>query len=165
MCIREYLESRNVSYQSVLHHPARCASKRAQSLHVPGRGVAKTVLVRAGGSFVLAVLPATSRIDLVRLSQTLDGVPVSLATEDDLESIFGDCERGALPPFGRLYGVRTVVDASLASGDEIVCMGNTRHECFRLRYRDFEVIEAPTRLRFATAVDPRRPRTTHRRAS
>jgi Ala-tRNA(Pro) deacylase len=164
MSIRDYLRSRHVRFQTLLHRPVGSASKRAQSLHVPGRQVAKAVLIRAGESFVLAVLPATSRIDLVRLSGALGGATVSLATEDEIERVFGDCERGALPPFGRLYGLRTVVDPSLAAGAEIVCAGNTRHQVVRLRYRDYEAVEAPARARFATAVDPRRRRTTHRRA-
>src|SRR5206468_2116804 len=118
--------------------------------------VAKAVLVRAGESYALAVLPSTARVDLERLSEALDGEPVSLATEDELERVFGDCERGASPPFGRLYGVRTVVDCSLAAGAEIVCVGNNRHEGVRLRYRDYEAIESPARARFAITVDPRR---------
>lgn len=164
MSIRDFLQSRHVWFQMILHAPVPSSTKLAQSVHVPGRQVAKGVLVKAGGSYVLAVLPATSRIDLARLSQVLDGVPVGLATEDEIGPIFGDCERGALPPFGRLYGLRTVVDASLSGASEIVCVGNARHEGVRLRYRDYEAVEAPTRARFATAPDPRRRRATHRRA-
>src|SRR3954470_8911997 len=111
MRIHDYLQSRHVWFQTVLHRPVPTASKLAQSLHVPGRQVAKAVLVRADGAYVLAVLPASARIDLARLSQVLDGAQVSLASEDELEKVFGDCERGASPPFGRLYGLRTVVDS------------------------------------------------------
>lgn len=156
MGIRDYLQSRHVWFQTMLHPPSPSASKLAQSLHVPGRQVAKAVLVRAGGSYALAVLPSTARIDLSRLSQAFDGEPVSLATEDEMERVFGDCERGALPPFGRLYGLRTVVDCSLAGGAEIVCVGNTRHEGVRLRYRDYEALESPARARFAVNPSPRR---------
>ena len=164
MRIRDYLQSQNVWFQSVLHRPAPSASQLARSLHVPGRQVAKAVMVRAGEAFVLAVLPATVMIDLSRLSQALDGAPISLATEDELERVFGDCERGALPPFGRLYGLRTVVDVSLSAGAEIVCVGNNRHEVLRLRYRDYEALESPALARFATSGEARRRRTTHRRA-
>jgi prolyl-tRNA editing enzyme YbaK/EbsC (Cys-tRNA(Pro) deacylase) len=124
MNIRDFLVSREVWFETLLHRPVPSASRRAQTVHVPGRQVAKGVLVRAGESYVLAVLPSTTRIDTERLSQVLDGLPVALATEDEVEQVFGDCERGALPPFGRLYGVRTIVDASLAAGAEIVCVGN-----------------------------------------
>jgi Ala-tRNA(Pro) deacylase len=164
MNIRDFLESREVWFEMLLHRPVPSASRRAQTVHVPGRQVAKGVLVRAGGGYVLAVLPATTRIDTERLSQALDGLPVALATEDEVEQVFGDCERGALPPFGRLYGVRTIVDASLAAGAEIVCVGNTRHEDLRLRYQDYEAVEAPSRAHFATTPEPEHPRPTHRRA-
>jgi Ala-tRNA(Pro) deacylase len=113
---------------------------------------------------VLAVLPATARIDLDRLAEVLDGRAVRIATEDEVERIFADCERGALPPFGRLYGLTTVVDTSLAGGSEIVFVANARHEGVRMRYLDYEAIEAPVQARFAMTTVPRSPRPTHRRA-
>ena len=165
MTIRDFLKSRHIWHESLLHPPMSSTSKLAQVAHVPGRHVAKGVLIRAGEGYVLAVLPATSRIDMGRLSQILDGAPVTLATEDEMECVFENCERGALPPFGRLYGLRTLVDASLAAGSEIVCVGNSRHEGVRLRWSDYEAVEAPIRARFAIIPDPRQRRTTHRRAS
>jgi Ala-tRNA(Pro) deacylase len=164
MNIREYLEERRIWFELLLHRPVPSSSRRAQSVHVPGQRVAKGVLVRAGDGYVLAVLPAVSRIDLGRLSEVLGGPPVSLAGEDELGHVFGDCERGALPPFGRLYGLRTVVDASLAEGGEIVCLGNMRHEGLRLRYHDYEAIERPAVASFAVRAAPGEPRPTRRRA-
>src|SRR5579883_123694 len=93
MWIREYLESRKVWYETLLHPPVPSATKLAQSVHVPGRCVAKVVLVKAGEAFVLAVLPATHRIDLARLGQVVGGDGVRLATEEEAEAIFKDCER------------------------------------------------------------------------
>jgi Ala-tRNA(Pro) deacylase len=164
MCIREFLESRQVPFETVLHTPAANATRRARSIHVPGRMVAKGVLVRASGHFLLAVLPATHRVDLGRLALVL-GVPeVAVATEDDVSRVFGDCERGALPPFGRLYGLRTLVDVSLGGAAEVVLMANLRHEGLRMRYADYEALESPLLARFAAAGPPRGPRTSHRRA-
>ena len=102
MCIRDYLKSRHVRFETLLHAPAAGASQLAQRAHVPGRQVAKGVLLRAGGGYVLAVLPATARVDLDRLSALLNGTRLDLASEDEAGRIFDDCERGALPPFGRL---------------------------------------------------------------
>jgi len=150
MTIRDYLESRHVWFEMKLHPPASSASKLAQAVHVPGRFVAKGVLVDAGGPYVLAVLPATSMIDLDRLAQSLNGQPLRIATEDEVERVFGNCERGALPPFGRLYGLTTLVDSSLAGDSEITFVGNQRHEGVRMRYRDYESLETPIRARFAT---------------
>ena len=122
------------------------------------------MLVWATSEFVLAVLPSTSRIELETLSTVLGGRNVRLATEDEIEGTFGDCERGALPPFGRLYGLDTVVDAGLAGDEEIVCVGNARHEGLRLRYRDYLALEQPLIARFATTPQGKRVRRSHRRA-
>jgi Ala-tRNA(Pro) deacylase len=164
MYVREYLTGQRVWFETILHRPAPSASRLAGSVHVPGRHVAKAVLVQADGAYALAVLPATHRIDLARLSLVLGKGPVRLAREDEVIRTFGDCERGALPPFGRLYGLTTVVDATLAGGSEIIFVGNARHEGVRMRYRDFEALEIPIRARFATAIEPRRRRPSHRRA-
>lgn len=154
MYIRDYLQSHHVWFEMFLQRPAATASHRAQSVHLPGRQVAKGVLVRAGDRYVLAVLPATTRIDLVRLSQVLDELSVRVATEQEVESVFADCERGAIPPFGTLYGLTTVLDRRLAAGSEFVCVGNLRHEGLRLRLADYEAIERPLLACFAVSHEP-----------
>ena len=164
MIIRDYLRDRHVMHETLLHNPSSTAAHFAQSVHVPGTRVAKAVLVRAESRFALAVLPATHRIDLPRLAAILKVSALQLATEDEVEALFHDCERGAVPPFGGLYGISTVVDASLSGGNEIVIEGNARHEGIRLRYRDFEAVENPLRTRFAKPIAPRRRRISHRRA-
>ncbi len=164
MSVRDYLIGQRVWFETMLHRPAPSASRLAGSIHVPGRHVAKAVLICTEGANVLAVLPATHRIDLARLTLVLGKGPVRLAGEDDVIRTFGDCERGALPPFGRLYGLTTVVDATLAGGSEIIFVRNARHEGVRMRYRDFEALENPIRARFATAIETRRRRPSHRRA-
>ncbi|MBX6315516.1 MAG: YbaK/EbsC family protein [Isosphaeraceae bacterium] len=158
MCIQEYLQSRSVPFESFLQRPAPSATRRAQSVHVPGGRVAKGVLARSGEVYVLAVLPATHRVDLGRLGDVLGLEGLKLATEDEVTAIFRDCERGALPPFGRLYGLTTVVDASLATAGEIVFEGNLRHEGLRMRFRDYEAIEDPVVAQFAVPIAPKRQR-------
>ncbi len=164
MSIRDYLLGQRVWFETLLHRPAPSASRLAGSVHVSGRHVAKVVLVCTDGANALAVLPATHRIDLARLSLVLGSGPLRLASEEEVIQTFGDCERGALLPFGRLYGLRTVVDATLAGGSEFIFVGNARHEGVRMRYRDFETLEGPLRARFATAIEPRKRRPSHRRA-
>jgi Ala-tRNA(Pro) deacylase len=158
MCIRDFLLSHSVRFEVLLHRPAPSAAHLAGSLHVPGRCVAKAVLVRAGGVHALAVLPATHRIDTARLAEVLGVDLVGIATGAEVEAVFADCEPGALPPFGRLYGLATIVDASLAGGAEVAFMGNTRHEGVRMRFKDYEAVESPLRARFASPIALRRPR-------
>jgi Ala-tRNA(Pro) deacylase len=161
--IREYLQSRHVWFETLLHCPAPTASKRAKMVHITGRRVAKGVLVKAPGGDALVVLPATHRIDLERLAGVLGEKDVRIATENEVERVFANCELGALPPFGRMYGLRTVVDLSLDSTGEFVFLANTRHEGIRMRYRDYAAIEEPIHAPVAL-TPPSRPVVPDRRA-
>lgn len=156
MYIRDYLRSRQIRFEVLLHRPAPSATRMARTVHLPGRIVAKGVLVSAGGAFVLAVLPSTHRIDLDRLAALLEVDGVRIATEPEVMGVYHDCERGALPPFGRIYGLSTIVESSLAGGSEIVFVGNARHEGYRMRFRDYEAVEGPMRGRFASMTCPKR---------
>jgi Ala-tRNA(Pro) deacylase len=152
MYICDFLRSRGVWFETLLHRPASSSTKLAGSIHEPGRRVAKTVLIKAGEQFVLAVLPATSRIDLARLGAAV-GAPeaqVRLATAQELLELFPDCEPGVVPPFGQLYGLKTVVDSALAEMPEIVVCANTRHEGMRIRFHDFQTLEEPMRASFTS---------------
>lgn len=161
----EFLRSRRVWFEEVLVQPASSSTKRAHNMHIPGRMVAKTVLVMAGERFVLAVLPCTSRIDLAQLA-TLLGLPaanVRLASDAELMSVFTDCEPGVVPPFGKLYGLGTVFDVSLLEVAELAFGGNQRHEGLRMHANDYVAIEEPLIGSFAVRIaaagtNPRRRR-------
>ena len=152
MMIRSYLQSRAVDFDFLLHRPTHSATHLAGSLHVPGRSVAKGVLVRAGDGYVLAVLPATHRVDLPRLAEVLHVDEARIATEAEVERVFADCEPGALPPFGRLYGLTTVLDLNLALGSDLTFIANQRHEGVRMRFADYEAIEAPIEAYFSSTA-------------
>jgi len=161
MYVLDFLRSHGVWFEALVHRPASSSTKRARSVHVPGRRVAKTVLIKAGDRFVVAVLPSTSQIDLGRLTEVV-GAPASqvrLATSDELLELFPDCEPGVVPPFGRLYGLTTLVDSGLAESPEIIIGANTRHEGLRIRFRDFQTLEEPVPASFSrpNAADPDRP--------
>ncbi len=150
----EFLRSRRVWFEELLHQPASSATKHAHHMHVPGRMVAKTVLVRAGERFVLAVLPCTSRMELGQFGALL-GVPaaeIRLATTDELLGIFTDCEPGVVPPFGKLYNLDTVFDVTLLDVGELVFVGNMRHEGLRMRASDYVAIEEPLIGSFAVRI-------------
>ena len=109
------------------------------------------MLLSAPEGFLLAVLPATHHIDTERLGQELGG-PVRLADDREAAGVFRDCEWGVVPPFGTLYGVPTLLDDSLDPEALIVFEGNTTVEAVRVRCGDFERLERPRRLRFATTT-------------
>ncbi len=161
----DYLESRQVGYERLLHRPATGGTKRAQSTHMPGRCVAKTVLVHADGAFVLALLPATSRIDLDQLAKALGSSPLTtrLASPDEIDAIFVDCEPGAIPPFGRLYGLHSIADSRLCEAGEVVFPTNTRHVDLKIPFEVYEDLEKPLRAAFGRPIDSRTSRPAPRR--
>jgi Ala-tRNA(Pro) deacylase len=148
MRIDAFLTDQNVPFEPLPHPPAYTAQKLAKYLHVPGGRVAKCVLLHGPDGFFLAVLPATHRVDTEQLGRELGG-PVRLAGEAEIADTFRDCEWGVVAPFGTLYGLRTVLDASLPPEALLVFEGHTRFEAVRLRCADFERLERPRRLRFA----------------
>ena len=128
MYVVDFLRTRPVWFETFFHRPASSATRLAGCVHVSGRSVAKSVLVKAGEDFVLAVLPATSRIDLECLGTALRAASgaLCLATPEEVGRIFANCEPGAIPAFGRLYGLRTAVDAGLVDAGVIVFGTNLR---------------------------------------
>lgn len=143
MKLDQLLASRRIAFEPLHHREVFTANRLAQELHVPGKEVAKTVLLRAGDGYALAVLPATRRVDLERIRQRLGEARVEMASEEEMERLFPDCERGAIPPFGSLYQLRTVVDESLAEDEQIVFEANCHHEAIRMAYRDYVALEHP----------------------
>jgi Ala-tRNA(Pro) deacylase len=104
---------------------------------------------------VVAVLPATRSVDLARAADVLDVPDAELATEREVQERCPDCETGVLPPFGRLYGMRTLLDDSLLEDESIVFQGNTHHDAIRMKLSDFRHIEDPLVGSFAVTHLPR----------
>ena len=153
MNISAFLEEQHCSFAVMPHPTTYTAQEMAHELHVPGREVAKTVLLRAGGDeFVVAMVPANKRVNLDRASELLGGADVKLASEADITAHCPDCELGALPPFGSRYGMKTIVDEGLADDEEIVFEGNTHDEAIRMRFDEFRRLEEPLVAAFATAM-------------
>jgi Ala-tRNA(Pro) deacylase len=148
MRVADYLAEQHVPFETLLHPPAFNAQKRAKYLHVPGRLVAKSVLLRGPTGHLLAVLPAPCHVDTDRLAVQLGG-PVRLASDAEIGHVFTDCEWGVVPPFGSLYGLQTVLEDAIRPDDWVVFDGKTWFEAVRLSCRDFERLERPRRLRFA----------------
>ncbi len=150
MQVKDYLTAEKVPFDTLRHEPTYDAQHMAQAVHVRGKDVAKSVLLRAGKNYVLAVLPATHQIDFDAAKRLLKVDRVELASELEFNATFPDCEIGALPPFGSKYGMKTIVDAALARDERIVFEGNTHQESFRIRYADYERLEKPLVGAFAS---------------
>jgi Ala-tRNA(Pro) deacylase len=150
MRVAEFLHDQRVAFETVVHPPAFTAQKRAKYLHIPGRQVAKSVLLAGPTGFVLAVLAATHQVDIAAVSRVL-GYPLRLANHLEVADLFRDCEWGALAPFGTLYGLVTIVDESLDPDAQIVFEAQMHAVTISMHYRDFAHLEKPRRFRFGIA--------------
>lgn len=147
--VQEFLRQANVAYMVVPHPPAFTAQEEAAVTHVPGRNWAKSVVCFADGDPVQAVVPADLAVNLDRLLVVTGADTIRLAREDELDWLFPDCERGAMPPFGPLYHQRVYVDETLADDGEIVFNAGTHSDAVLMRFDDFVEIVRPTLGRFA----------------
>lgn len=150
--IHEFLRDAHVSYTVVPHRLAFTAQENAAAAHVPGRDWAKVVVCLVDGRPVEAVLPAPRKVQLDRLLALAGGHEIRLADERELEWLYPDCEPGAMPPLGPLYGQPVFADASLATEPEIVFNGGTHTEAIRMRWNDFVTSVHPTLGEFSTAA-------------
>jgi Ala-tRNA(Pro) deacylase len=141
---QRYLDDRRIPYQMLPHAEAFTAPETAAALHVPGKEVTKTVIVKAGGRYLMMVLPAHERVDLAKVARLLNVNTVRLATESEMQRLFPDCEVGAEPPFGNLYGVEEYVDHSVLEDREVICPAGTHHEAIRMRMNEFMQLTHPT---------------------
>lgn len=153
--LREYLDSRNVRYSVISHSPTFTAQETASIAHIPGREIAKTVIVKADGRMMMVVLPASEMVDLRSLRKAVGAVSAELAHEDEFGNVFGECEAGAMPPFGNLYGMEVVVANDLGVDREIAFNAGTHHELVRMAYADYDRLVHP--MHAAVGV-PRRSR-------
>jgi Ala-tRNA(Pro) deacylase len=147
--IHEFLRKARVPYTVLPHSPAYTAQEEAAAMHVPGRDFAKVVVCFVDGQPIEAVLPAHLAVNLELLRKIVGGSEIRLAREDDLRRLFPDCEAGAMPPFGPLYGQQVFVDLALTEELEIVFNAGTHTEAIRMRWSDFAISVRPMVGRFA----------------
>jgi len=147
--LNEYLKTNRVRFEVISHPEAFSAQMVAQVEHAPGRTLAKVVMVKAGRQVVMAVLPATHRLDEHRFKKLLGVKQVRLATEKEFEKLFDDCEVGAIPPFGNIYSVPLYVDQTLAQNNNIVFNAGNHRESVKISFRDYERLVEPELCSFA----------------
>jgi Ala-tRNA(Pro) deacylase len=147
--VTNYLEQNRARYAVIPHRIAYTAQEEAAAAHVPGAAWAKSVVCVANDQPILAVVAAPCTVDLDRLQRTIRADSVRLAVESEFLPLYGDCEPGAIPPLGPLFGQRVVVDAALARDPEIVFSGGSHGDAIRMPYREFERLSHPTVAEFA----------------
>jgi Ala-tRNA(Pro) deacylase len=147
--LKEFLDQNNIKYVSIAHSPVYTAQEIAASAHIKGRELAKTVMVKLDGRMAMAVLPASYRIDFGQLKEASGAVKAELATEEEFKDLFPECDVGAMPPFGNLYGIEVYAAESLAEDEKIAFNAGSHTEIIQLAYSDFEKLVKPKVLRFS----------------
>ena len=147
--ITDFLDSQKVPYQYCRHSLAYTAQGIAHAQHISGKDVAKVVMVLADGRMLMAVLPASHRVDFERLKAAVEAHDLRLATEEEFKDIFPGCEMGAMPPLGKIYSIDVWMDESLKVRESIVFNAGTHVETIQMRYSDFERVVEPKVSRFA----------------
>lgn len=145
----EFLDQQKVKYVRIAHSLAYTAQEVAESAHVSGRDFAKTLIVHVDGEPIMLVLPANRKLVLSEIAEALGSEKVKLTAEGELQSLFPDCELGAMPPFGNLYGMDVCVSESLAREPEIAFNGGSHTEVIKMTYKDFERLVKPRVIHFA----------------
>lgn len=141
--LARFLDERRIPYRSDAHPEVFTAQQAAQASRVPGRAFAKAVLVNVDGALRMAVLAATERVDLRRLQECLGAKKVRLASEAEFAPAFPDCDIGAMPIFGSVYGVPVLVAKELTENAEIAFTAGTHRDVVRVSTKDFLDAERP----------------------
>jgi Ala-tRNA(Pro) deacylase len=142
--LQALLDEHAVSYHVLKHHERFTSPEIAEALHVPGQELAKVVMLRADGNLRMAVLPSNLYVDLPSFADACGAKEAVLATEEEFQGTFPDCEVGAMPPFGNLYDLEVYVDHSLTRDRQIVFEAGSHHEAIKLAYEDFARLVRPT---------------------
>lgn len=142
--LKATLQARGIAFEVISHPTDGSAPETAAHTHTPGREFAKAVVIRGAEGFAMAVVPAHHRVDLQRVGNAI-GQPdaAALATEDEIARLCPDCERGAVPPFGQLYGLAVVVSEELSYEPRITFNAGSHREAIRMSYRDWATLVKP----------------------
>ncbi len=146
--LAEFLNEHNIKYVTIRHSLAYTAQEIAASAHLPGKELAKTVMINIDGKMAMAVLPASSKVNFETLKNAAGVKNAELASEEEFQRMFPDCEIGAMPPFGNLYGMEVFASETLAQDEEIAFNAGSHTELVRLAYKDFERLVSPRMVKF-----------------
>lgn len=141
--LKRFLDDNGVRYVVISHSPTYTAQEVAASAHIPGRELAKTVMVRFDGRMAMVVVPASRQVRMAELESITGSSEAVLATEEEFRDMFPDCELGAMPPFGNLYDCEVYASRELADDEEIAFNAGSHSELVRMAWKDYERLVQP----------------------
>ena len=134
--VQSYLTREHVPFDTITHEYSRDSAHSAQSAHIPGDQLAKSVVLEDDQGYLMAVIPATHKVDLGALHRMLHR-NLGLATDRELIELFKDCEPGAVPPLGAVYGIDTILDERLAGASDVYFEGGDHQALIHMDGGDF----------------------------
>ncbi len=147
--LKKFLDDHNIKYISISHSSAYTSQEIAAAAHIPGKEIAKTVIIKIDGKMAMAVIPGSYKADLNLLKEMLGVDNVRLASEYEFADKFPGCEIGAMPPFGNLFDMDVYAAGSLAEDEEIAFNAGSHTELIKLAYKDFERLVQPKIIEFS----------------
>lgn len=151
--LKTFLDEHHIKYVAITHSRSYTAQEVADSAHIAGKELAKTVIVKVGDRLAMAVLPAPDMVSIERLRAVTGTRDIEIATENEFSGIFPNCEVGAMPPFGNLWDMDVFVDQRLREDERIAFNAGTHTELVQLAYSDFERLVRPTVAHISTRPD------------
>ncbi|HSD50373.1 MAG TPA: YbaK/EbsC family protein [Candidatus Methylomirabilis sp.] len=148
--VQEFLDANGVKYEVTPHHVAYTSQEIAAASHISGKAMAKVVMVKRGDALVMTVLPAACKVGTDRLEKILGASRIAIAREQEFAGLFPDCDTGAMPPFGNLYGLEVYVDEELANSPTIVFQAGNHRELVTMSYTDFARLVQPKVAEFCS---------------
>lgn len=152
--LKEHLDAHHIKYTTTNHSPAFTAMEVAQMAHIPGKQMAKVVIMRLNQRLTMMVLPANYRINSARMVQAMHTANLRIANENEFEHMFPDCELGAMPPFGNLYGMHTYVAQSLIQDKFITFSAGTHSQVMTMLTEDYLRLVEPHIISFTDRLYP-----------
>lgn len=150
--LQDYIDREGIAYDTVPHHRTATTSQSAQAAHVPGSRLAKTVVVHHEAGYVLAVVPSTHRIELTTLQEVMNR-RLGLASEDEVSTLFSDCDEGAAPPVGMAYNVPVIMDESLGNANDVYFEGGDHRTLVHVSGSNFRTLMKDAQIaRFSHAA-------------
>ena len=147
--LKKFLDDNNIKYVSITHSSAFTSQEIAASAHIPGKELAKTVIIKINGKMAMAVIPGSYKINLHLLKEMLGNEKIRIASEYEFADKFPECEIGAMPPFGNLYDMEVFAAGSLTEDEEIAFNAGTHTELIKMSYKDFERLVHPKVIEFS----------------
>lgn len=147
--LKSFLDEKHVRYSTLIHAATYTSSETAESVHIPGKDLAKTIIFKKDGAWAMAVLPASKKIDCEQLKTASQAKKLELAGEHEFKALFPECEVGAMPPFGNLYQMEVYVDDALEKDEYIAFNAGSHTELMKLSFKDYKKLVTPKITHFA----------------